>query len=120
MADTERALTSSHMEKLPENPPVQEIQQDDPSPAEKTPLPLPAADQRPPISVDDGPVDLPKRKAINFLERYKSPTDLMMSPVSRGLMARNRKTAALPIHGINQPERKVLESKIPDVGPFPA
>lgn len=40
-----------------------------------------------------------------------------MSPVSRGLMARNRKTAALPIHGINQPERKVL-AHVPRINPY--
>lgn len=27
--------------------------------------------------------------------RYRSPTDLMISPVSKGLLARNRKTGSL-------------------------
>ncbi|CAI9109842.1 OLC1v1009753C1 [Oldenlandia corymbosa var. corymbosa] len=33
-------------------------------------------------------------KAFKYPERYTSPTDLMMSPISRGLLARSRKTTA--------------------------
>ncbi|XP_031493006.1 uncharacterized protein LOC116259366 [Nymphaea colorata] len=129
MADIERALPSPHMGKELNIPPVQETQQQDTSPAEKTPVLLPPADadQRPPLTADNAqknsspdPVDVPKRKAFKYLDRYRSPTDLMMSPVSRGLLARNRKTAALPMHEINQQQKKVLESKSQDAGFFPA
>ncbi|KAH0997892.1 hypothetical protein GBA52_021756 [Prunus armeniaca] len=34
-------------------------------------------------------------KAFKYPERYTSPTDLMMSPVTKGLLARNRKGGAL-------------------------
>ncbi|XP_062029590.1 uncharacterized protein LOC133745519 [Rosa rugosa] len=36
-------------------------------------------------------------KAFKFPERYTSPTDMIMSPVTKGLLARNRKgTSLLP------------------------
>ncbi|KAJ4975040.1 hypothetical protein NE237_008214 [Protea cynaroides] len=43
-------------------------------------------------------------EAFKYQERYKSPTDFMMSPVSKGLLARSRKTGAhLPLV-INPPK----------------
>ncbi|KAL5739209.1 hypothetical protein ACOSP7_028129 [Xanthoceras sorbifolium] len=41
-------------------------------------------------------------KAFKYPERYRSPTDSMMSPVSKGLLARNRKGAALLPPSLNQ------------------
>ncbi|XP_043707222.1 uncharacterized protein LOC122656672 [Telopea speciosissima] len=42
------------------------------------------------------PLKVPE--AFKYQERYKSPTDFMMSPVSKGLLARSRKTGAhLPL-----------------------
>ncbi|KAL6012013.1 hypothetical protein ACLOJK_002484 [Asimina triloba] len=34
-------------------------------------------------------------KAFNFTERYMSPTDRILSPISKGLLARNRKAGQL-------------------------
>ncbi|XP_027078908.1 uncharacterized protein [Coffea arabica] len=44
-------------------------------------------------------------KAFKYPERYTSPTDLMMSPVSRGLLARSRKPGALLPPSKNQPHQ---------------
>lgn len=56
-------------------------------------------------------------KAFKYPERYTSPTDLIMSPISRGLLARSRKggaTALLPPSIINQP--KIQDLRVQDVG----
>ncbi|XP_065855288.1 uncharacterized protein [Euphorbia lathyris] len=49
-------------------------------------------------------------KAFKYPERYRSPTDLMVSPVTKGILARNRKVASLLPPSINHP-------KVQDVGP---
>ncbi|KAM7279504.1 hypothetical protein ACFE04_006638 [Oxalis oulophora] len=36
-------------------------------------------------------------KAFKYPERYRSPTDAMMSPITKGLLARNRKPAAVAL-----------------------
>ncbi|KAM7266797.1 hypothetical protein ACFE04_008963 [Oxalis oulophora] len=53
-------------------------------------------------------------KAFKYPERYRSPTDSMMSPVSKGLLARNRKAAALLPPSINQ--TKIQELHVQDPG----
>ncbi|XP_022773756.1 uncharacterized protein LOC111316008 [Durio zibethinus] len=54
-------------------------------------------------------------KASKYTERYRSPTDSMMSPVTKGLLARNRKGGGsfLP-PGLNQ--TKIHELRDQDVG----
>ncbi|XP_031268462.1 uncharacterized protein LOC116126923 [Pistacia vera] len=47
-------------------------------------------------------------KAFKYPERYRSPTDAIMSPVSKGLLARNRKGGVLLPPSISQP--KVLNN----------
>ncbi|EEF34754.1 uncharacterized protein LOC8289594 [Ricinus communis] len=47
-------------------------------------------------------------KAFKYPERYRSPTDLMVSPITKGLLARNRKGAALLPPSMNQ-------AKVPDI-----
>ncbi|GLJ54102.1 hypothetical protein SUGI_1158550 [Cryptomeria japonica] len=37
-------------------------------------------------------VKVPPKKLFGFPERYRSPTDSIMSPTTRGLLARNRKS----------------------------
>ncbi|KAL6287745.1 hypothetical protein ACE6H2_012135 [Prunus campanulata] len=48
-------------------------------------------------------------KAFKYPERYTSPTDLMMSPVTKGLLARNRKGGALlpPSKNLLKPQDSV-------------
>ncbi|XP_039011761.1 uncharacterized protein LOC120140841 [Hibiscus syriacus] len=54
-------------------------------------------------------------KAFKYPERYRSPTDSMMSPVTRGLLARNRKAAgSLLPPSINQ--TKIHELRVQDIG----
>ncbi|KAK4851274.1 hypothetical protein QYF36_013760 [Acer negundo] len=55
-------------------------------------------------------------KAFKYPERYRSPTDSMMSPVSKGLLARNRKGGALLPPSLNQP--KIQELLIKNAGLF--
>ncbi|XP_044467972.1 uncharacterized protein LOC123197701 [Mangifera indica] len=55
-------------------------------------------------------------KAFKYTERYRSPTDSMMSPVSKGLLARNRKGAVLLPPSISQP--KIQELLVQEVGLF--
>ncbi|XVF58432.1 hypothetical protein PTKIN_Ptkin07bG0066400 [Pterospermum kingtungense] len=54
-------------------------------------------------------------KAFKYPERYRSPTDSMMSPVTKGLLARNRKGgASLLPPSLNQ--TKIHELRVQDVG----
>ncbi|XVF14397.1 hypothetical protein REPUB_Repub09cG0055300 [Reevesia pubescens] len=54
-------------------------------------------------------------KAFKYPERYRSPTDSMMSPVTKGLLARNRKAGgSLLPPSINQ--TKIHELRVRDVG----
>ncbi|XP_057981166.1 uncharacterized protein LOC131166590 isoform X2 [Malania oleifera] len=62
------------------------------------------------------PVRLSVPKAFKYPESYTSPTDLMMSPISKGLLARRRKGSLLLPPSKNQP--KILESRLQDVGLF--
>ena len=49
------------------------------------------------------PYHLQVPKAFKFPERYRSPTDLMISPITKGLLARNGKGGALLPPSLNQP-----------------
>ncbi|KAK8565992.1 hypothetical protein V6N13_021062 [Hibiscus sabdariffa] len=54
-------------------------------------------------------------KAFKYPERYRSPTDSMMSPVTKGILARNRKAGgSLLPPSINQ--TKIHELRAQDVG----
>jgi len=41
------------------------------------------------------PVKVPARSAMSYPERYMSPTDSLVSPVTKGVLARNRKPMRL-------------------------
>ncbi|OAY56913.1 uncharacterized protein LOC110609971 [Manihot esculenta] len=53
--------------------------------------------------------------AFKYSERYRSPTDLMVSPITKGLLARNRKggggAAALLPPSTNQPKVQEVSSE---------
>eukprot|EP00258_Populus_trichocarpa_P003862 XP_002305356.1 uncharacterized protein LOC7463027 isoform X2 [Populus trichocarpa] len=55
------------------------------------------------------PYHLQVPKAFKFPERYRSPTDLMISPITKGLLARNRKGGALLPPSLNQPKVQDVE-----------
>ncbi|KAM6573005.1 hypothetical protein CsatA_017085 [Cannabis sativa] len=52
-------------------------------------------------------------KAFKYPERYRSPTDSMMSPVTKNLLARTRKGASLLPPSKNQ--LKIQDLLLPDV-----
>ncbi|KAI6700470.1 hypothetical protein NL676_014794 [Syzygium grande] len=55
-------------------------------------------------------------KAFKYPERYRSPTDLMVSPVTKGLLARSRKGGAvLPP---SKDQLKVPDLQVQDAGLF--
>ncbi|OVA00810.1 hypothetical protein BVC80_9083g118 [Macleaya cordata] len=58
------------------------------------------------------PLKVPQ--SFKYPERYMSPTDLMMSPVSKGLLARSKKPGVLIPPTINPP--KILEPCFQDEG----
>ncbi|KAL3844600.1 hypothetical protein ACJIZ3_002003 [Penstemon smallii] len=55
-------------------------------------------------------------KAFKYPERYTSPTDQMMSPVTRGILARGRKGSKLLPPSLNQP--KIQGVQIQELGLF--
>ncbi|KAG8384614.1 hypothetical protein BUALT_Bualt04G0136200 [Buddleja alternifolia] len=65
-----------------------------------------------PISIS-GKTGTPDRlklpKALKYPERYTSPTDQMMSPVTRGILARSRKGSKLLPPSLNQPKIQALQ-----------
>ncbi|XWS30165.1 hypothetical protein CRYUN_Cryun24cG0094300 [Craigia yunnanensis] len=80
------------MEKSLDSP----IQSENAGLEKNTPLPDQKIDQNPQDSGKDlrktcTPDWLKVPKAFKYPERYRSPTDSMMSPVTKGLLARNRK-----------------------------
>ncbi|TKY50185.1 hypothetical protein E2542_SST27642 [Spatholobus suberectus] len=102
-------------------PPKVPIQAQTSEPECKTPTPVRQQDQndhnssnelRKPVTPDR----LRVPKAFKYPERYTSPTDLMISPVTKGLLARIRKGGAVLPPGKNQP--KILDMPLQDVGPF--
>ncbi|GLJ32030.1 hypothetical protein SUGI_0645070 [Cryptomeria japonica] len=58
------------------------------------------------------PVKVPLNNFSGFCERYKSPTDSLLSPVSTGLLARNEKA---PKHVPLGAPTKVLDDKFQEV-----
>ncbi|KAI5442788.1 uncharacterized protein LOC127121311 [Lathyrus oleraceus] len=90
----------------------------------KTPTPPPppvhhhhkaSNELRKPVTPDH--LKLPK--AFKYPERYTSPTDMMMSPVTKGLLARNKKGAAKLPPGIGAKyQPKVPEMCLQDVSTF--
>ncbi|KAF6171404.1 hypothetical protein GIB67_009545 [Kingdonia uniflora] len=66
----------------------------------KTPPQILKIDQNSLLSIDAHKNALPDLlkvpKALKYPERYRSPTDLMMSPISKGLLARGQKPEMLP------------------------
>ncbi|KAL5582161.1 hypothetical protein UlMin_014603 [Ulmus minor] len=89
------------MENMDETPPKIPTQTETTISEQKTPTPIPQIDQNSPNSGNDlrkpnTPDRLKVPKAFKFPERYRSPTDSMMSPVTKGLLARSRKGALLP------------------------
>ncbi|KAG9140102.1 hypothetical protein Leryth_021126 [Lithospermum erythrorhizon] len=68
--------------------------------------------------INSGKTGTPDRlkvpKAFKFAERYTSPTDLMMSPITKGLLARSKKTSVL-LPPTKTPH-KVHSFKIQEIG----
>ncbi|XP_052204572.1 uncharacterized protein LOC127809649 isoform X1 [Diospyros lotus] len=83
------------MEKAPKTPPKPPVQPENTHLDSKTPTPDQNSQNSGGGSCISGCGAAPDRlevpKAFKYPERYRSPTDLMMSPVSRGLLARTRK-----------------------------
>ncbi|PIN14542.1 hypothetical protein CDL12_12838 [Handroanthus impetiginosus] len=48
-------------------------------------------------------------KAFKYQERYTSPTDQMVSPITRGILARSRKGSKLLPPSLNQPKIEGLQ-----------
>ncbi|KAJ1376136.1 hypothetical protein SESBI_50259 [Sesbania bispinosa] len=85
-------------------PPVQQPQQNDHNSSHEL---------RKPVTPDR----LRVPKAFKYPERYTSPTDLMVSPVTKGLLARSKKGGgALLPPGKYQP--KIPDMCLQDAGPF--
>ncbi|XP_058773238.1 uncharacterized protein LOC131647354 [Vicia villosa] len=94
----------------------------------QTPTPLPPSppvhhhhhkpcnELRKPVTPDH--LKLPK--AFKYPERYTSPTDKMMSPVTKGLLARNKKGGAKlpPGTGAAKYQPKVPDMCLPDANTF--
>ncbi|KAG5059934.1 hypothetical protein JHK87_000963 [Glycine soja] len=109
-------------ENMLKTPPKVPIQDRTPEPECKTPTPLQqdpndhnsSNELRKPVTPDR----LRVPKAFKYAERYTSPTDLMMSPVTKGLFAKTRRGggAVLPPGGKNRP--KILDLPLKDVGPI--
>ncbi|GMN42104.1 hypothetical protein TIFTF001_011324 [Ficus carica] len=91
----------------------------------KTPTPIPQTDQTPLQTSPNSGIDLRKPatpdrlkvpKAFKYPERYRSPTDSMMSPVTKGLLARSRKGGALLPPSKNH--HKIHDLRLQDVSPL--
>ncbi|WCJ25586.1 hydroxyproline-rich glycoprotein family protein [Euphorbia peplus] len=57
-------------------------------------------------------------KAFKYPERYRSPTDQMVSPVTKGILARNRKVASLLPPSLNHPKQQVQDGVAQEVVSF--
>ncbi|WVZ15484.1 hypothetical protein V8G54_013050 [Vigna mungo] len=59
-------------------------------------------------------------KAFKYPERYTSPTDMMMSPITKGLLARTRRGGGvmLPTDKNQQKIVQILDMPLKDVGSF--
>lgn len=63
-------------------------------------------------------VKLPPKRPFGFPERYKSPTDSIMSPATRGLLARNKKYMR-PMELPTYVPPKAVEGTVPSAGQPP-
>lgn len=63
-------------------------------------------------------VKVPPKRAFGFSERYRSPTDSIMSPATRGLLARNKKSMR-PIELPTYVPPKAVESTVSSAGQPP-
>lgn len=112
------------METVLETPLKNPVQSENPLSDYKTPPPNQETAQKIQNSANDSgnktatPDRLKVPKAFKFPERYRSPTDLMISPVSKGLLARSRKTGSLLPPAKIQP--KVQDLRVQEVGLFQA
>ncbi|KAK3212462.1 hypothetical protein Dsin_017168 [Dipteronia sinensis] len=112
------------MEKAIETPSTSPIQVENTTSEYKTPPQSQDQESEHQNSQDSGndlrktstPDSLKVPKAFKYSERYRSPTDSMMSPVSKGLLARNRKGGALLPPSLNQP--KIQELLVQNAGLF--
>ncbi|XP_061366515.1 uncharacterized protein LOC133309731 [Gastrolobium bilobum] len=109
------------MENMLKTPPKVPVQSQTPDPECKTPTPV----QQKVLNDQNSSNELRKSvtpdrlrvpKAFKYPERYTSPTDLLISPVTKGLLARSKKGGALLPPGKNQP--KIPDMSLQDVGPF--
>ncbi|KAJ9540591.1 hypothetical protein OSB04_027097 [Centaurea solstitialis] len=89
------------------------------TPSQETPLkmnsPIPAAGGGSAKIVTPDRLTVPK--AFKYPEMYKSPTDQIMSPVSKGLLARtksNKSSGLLPPSITRNQQQKVPASKFQD------
>ncbi|XP_068304012.1 uncharacterized protein [Pyrus communis] len=113
------------MENLPEMPPTSPTQSEKTfSECKSPPPPLQHKDENSLNSGNDlrkttTPDRLKVPKAFKFPERYTSPTDMKLSPVTKGLLARNRKGGALlpPSKNLLKPPQ---DSGVAGVGCGPA
>ncbi|KAL1338215.1 hypothetical protein HN51_032901 [Arachis hypogaea] len=107
------------MENMLKTPPKVPIQakplQPEPQPDCKTPTtPLSSFNQlRKPVTPDR----LRVPKAFKYPERYTSPTDLMVSPVTKGLLARTKRGGAL-LPPPSKTETKIPDTSLQDVSPL--
>ncbi|KAK7266566.1 hypothetical protein RIF29_19214 [Crotalaria pallida] len=110
------------MDNMLKTPPKVPIHKQTAQPECKTPTPIQQTDQNYQSSSNDElrkavtPDRLRVPKAFKYPERYTSPTDLMMSPITKGLLARSKKGSVPLPPGINQP--KIPDMCLQDVGPF--
>ncbi|XP_014508569.1 uncharacterized protein LOC106768117 isoform X4 [Vigna radiata var. radiata] len=56
-------------------------------------------------------------KAFKYPERYTSPTDMMMSPITKGLLARTRRGGGVMLP-TDKNQQKILDMPLKDVGSF--
>ncbi|KAL7190604.1 hypothetical protein ACSBR2_022812 [Camellia fascicularis] len=114
-------FTCNSMEKALKTPPKTPIQSENThSDSKCTPPQTHRTDQNSQNS-GNGTGTMPNRltvpKAFKYPERYTSPTDLMMSPVSKGLLARTRKPGTLLPPTKNQ-HPKIQDLSFQEVGLF--
>ncbi|KAL5725817.1 hypothetical protein ACHQM5_008916 [Ranunculus cassubicifolius] len=105
-------------------PSIQILKADEKSPilVESTtpPLQILKSDEKSPIFTENtcknnnypNPLNVPK--AFKYPERYMSPTDQMVSPISKGLIARRRKVGPILPPALNPP--KMVDQGCQSVG----
>ncbi|XP_050226285.1 uncharacterized protein LOC126676176 [Mercurialis annua] len=105
------------MESLQETPETKQVQSEATVLEFKTPPQDQKKDQK---SINSGS-DLRKSSTPNRLklpiafkypEKYRSPTDLMISPITKGLLARNRKNGSILPPTLNQPKVQDIAKEV--------